>query len=123
MNNKLLSSSIFAAAMSIAISAGAAESVKEMAKDVVTEAKDVKAAVEKEKCYGVAKAGKNDCAAADGSHSCAGSQKVDGDKQSWLYTPKGLCEKLVGGSLTGPSVAPAVVPTTPAAAPTAPAAK
>ena len=31
----------------------------------------------KEKCYGIAKAGKNDCAAANGSHSCAGQAKAE----------------------------------------------
>ena len=52
----------------------------------------------KEKCYGVAKAGKNDCAA--GKHSCAGSSTVDNDKSSFVAVPKGLCDKLVGGSTT-----------------------
>jgi uncharacterized membrane protein len=50
-----------------------------------------------EKCYGVAKAGKNDCGT--GAHSCAGQAKADGDKKEWLKVPKGTCEKLVGGSL------------------------
>lgn len=49
---------------------------------------------EMEKCYGVAKAGKNDCATA--AHSCAGNSKTDGE--AWLNTPKGLCDKIVGGS-------------------------
>jgi uncharacterized membrane protein len=51
----------------------------------------------KEKCYGVAKAGKNDCAGS--SHSCAGQSKVDNDPSEWKYVPKGECEKL-GGMLT-----------------------
>ena len=51
-----------------------------------------------EKCYGVAKAGKNDCAA--NGHSCAAQAKADGDKNEWIAVPKGTCEKLVGGSLT-----------------------
>jgi uncharacterized membrane protein len=50
----------------------------------------------KEKCYGVAQAGKNDCAAS--SHSCAGQSKVDNDPTEWKYVPKGECEKM-GGSL------------------------
>lgn len=54
-------------------------------------------APEKEKCYGVAKAGKNDCAAKDGSHSCAGQSKKDSDAATWVYVPKGLCERLAGG--------------------------
>jgi len=51
-----------------------------------------------EKCYGVAKAGKNDCAA--GVHSCAGQATRSGDKSSFVYLPTGACSKLVGGSTT-----------------------
>jgi len=50
-----------------------------------------------EKCYGVAKAGKNDCGSADGSHACAGAAKKDNDPNEWVYVPKGLCDKLAGG--------------------------
>ena len=50
-----------------------------------------------EKCYGVAKAGKNDCQT-DHS-SCAGTSKSDGQKDAWISVPKGACEKIVGGSL------------------------
>ena len=49
-----------------------------------------------EKCYGVAKAGNNDCGTS--SHSCAGQAKEDRDKSEWVYVPKGLCDKLAGGS-------------------------
>ena len=52
----------------------------------------------KEKCYGNVKAGQNDCAAPNGSHSCAGQAKVDNDANDWKYVAKGTCEKL-GGSL------------------------
>jgi uncharacterized membrane protein len=45
----------------------------------------------KEKCFGVAMAGKNDCAAA-GSNSCAGQSKMDYDKAAWKLVPKGSCE-------------------------------
>ena len=50
-----------------------------------------------EKCYGVAKAGKNDCQTS--TSSCAGTSKKDGNKDAWLSVPKGTCEKIVGGSL------------------------
>ena len=50
-----------------------------------------------EKCYGVAKAAKNDCAA--GAHSCAGQATKDMDKTSFVYLPKGACAKIAGGSL------------------------
>jgi len=52
---------------------------------------------EMEKCFGVAKAGKNDCATT--TTSCAGTSTVDGAKDAWIYVPKGLCSKLNGGSL------------------------
>ena len=58
-----------------------------------------KAKAGKEKCYGVAKAGQNDCASLDGSHSCAGQAKTDKDANEWKYVAKGTCEK-VGGKLT-----------------------
>ncbi|MBI3897748.1 MAG: DUF2282 domain-containing protein [Gammaproteobacteria bacterium] len=51
-----------------------------------------------EKCYSIAKAGKNDCQTA--SSACAGTTKKDGQKDAWLYMPKGTCEKIVGASLT-----------------------
>jgi uncharacterized membrane protein len=50
-----------------------------------------------EKCYGVAKAGKNDCAGP--RHVCAGLAKTDGNPDEWLAVPKGTCERIVGGSL------------------------
>lgn len=51
-----------------------------------------------EKCYGIAKAGKNDCAA--GSHSCAGSSTRSEDKASFVYLPKGACSKIANASTT-----------------------
>lgn len=52
-----------------------------------------------EKCYGVVKAGKNDCASAKaGAHSCAGGAKADGEKSEWILLPAGTCERLVNGS-------------------------
>lgn len=57
---------------------------------------------EREMCYGVVKAGKNDCASADGKHACAGQTAADGDPSAFVYTPQGLCDRLAGGSLTPP---------------------
>jgi uncharacterized membrane protein len=51
-----------------------------------------------EKCYGVAKAGKNDCAGA--AHACAGQSKADASSKDFVQVPKGTCERLAGGSLT-----------------------
>jgi uncharacterized membrane protein len=53
-------------------------------------------AQDKEKCYGIAKAGQNDCANLSGSHSCAGQSKVDNDKGEWKYVAKGSCKTMKG---------------------------
>ena len=50
-----------------------------------------------EKCAGVAKAGKNDCGALNGSHNCAGQATKDNDVNEWVYLPQGSCEKITGG--------------------------
>jgi len=50
----------------------------------------------KEKCYGIAKAGQNDCANLSGSHSCAGQSKLDNDKGEWKYVAKGTCKQMKG---------------------------
>jgi uncharacterized membrane protein len=50
----------------------------------------------KEKCFGIVKAGQNDCGTA--SHSCAGKAKKSGSADEWKYVPKGTCES-VGGKL------------------------
>jgi len=50
-----------------------------------------------EKCYGISKAGKNDCQTS--VSACAGTAKKDGQKDAWLFLPKGSCEKIVGASL------------------------
>jgi uncharacterized membrane protein len=52
---------------------------------------------EHEKCYAVAKAGKNDCQTV--GTSCAGTSKMSGQKDAWVYVPKGTCDRLVNGSL------------------------
>jgi len=57
------------------------------------------AAQEKEKCFGIAKAGQNDCASVTGAHSCAGQSKVDMDKMEWKYVAKGTCKDMKGLSL------------------------
>lgn len=49
-----------------------------------------------EKCYGVVKAGKNDCQTA--TSSCAGTSKKDAQGDAWIAVPAGTCAKLVGGS-------------------------
>jgi uncharacterized membrane protein len=51
-----------------------------------------------EKCYGIVKAAKNDCATV--TSSCAGTAKRDNQPDSWVYVPTGTCDKIVGGSTT-----------------------
>lgn len=52
-----------------------------------------------EKCYGIAKAGANDCAST-GNNSCGGTAKINGDTKAWIFMPAGYCERIVGGSKT-----------------------
>ncbi len=47
-----------------------------------------------EKCYGIARAGQNDCGTA--KHACATLAKVDRDPEDWKTVPKGTCEKMGG---------------------------
>ena len=63
-------------------------------------ADDMKKSMDKEKCYGVAMKGKNDCAAGAGT-TCAGTSKTDYQANAWSYVPKGSCEKTA--SKTSPS--------------------
>ena len=86
MNKRVIASSTLASVLALAL--GQAQ------------AADARPA--QEKCFGVTKAGANDCAAADGSHSCAGQAKKDNDAQDWKYVPKGTCEKL-GGKPAAPA--------------------
>ena len=51
----------------------------------------------KEKCFGVAKAGQNDCANLAGTHTCAGQAKADNDAGEWKYVAKGTCKDIKGG--------------------------
>ena len=81
MNKQLLAAAILAAITSTDIAYGA----------------DTGDQKEREKCYGVARAGKNDCAAKDKSNACSGQSKKDADANTWVYVPAGLCEKLAGG--------------------------
>jgi uncharacterized membrane protein len=82
MNQRLIASSALASVLALGLLSGA-------------NAADEKAST-KEKCYGVAKAGQNDCANMSGSHSCAGQSKVDNGPDEWRYVAKGTCSKLGG---------------------------
>ncbi len=81
MNQSAVIASAAASLMALALTAGPA------------------AAAEKEKCFGIAKAGQNDCASISGVHSCAGQSKVDMDKGEWKYVAKGSCKTMMGISM------------------------
>ncbi|MBN7819811.1 DUF2282 domain-containing protein [Bowmanella sp. Y26] len=50
----------------------------------------------KEKCYGISKAGQNDCGNLAGTHSCAGQSTIDNDPGEWKLVAKGTCKDLGG---------------------------
>ncbi len=56
-------------------------------------------AQEKQKCFGIAKMGQNDCANLAGTHDCAGKAKMDMDKGEWKYVAKGSCKTMKGLSM------------------------
>lgn len=53
-------------------------------------------AADKEKCFGIAKAGQNDCGNLSGTHSCSGKSKVDMAEDEWKYVPAGTCKQMAG---------------------------
>jgi len=83
MNQRLVASAALASVMALGL-IGAAQ------------AQD--AAKTKEKCFGIAKAGSNDCANLSGTHSCAGQNKNAMAADEWNYVAKGSCAKMGGKS-------------------------
>ena len=53
-----------------------------------------------EKCFGIAKKGKNDCSSNKSAHSCAGHAVRDNDPHDFVAVPKGTCDKIANGSMT-----------------------
>ena len=80
MNSRLIASSALASVLALGIVN-------------VTHAAD---SAGKEKCFGIAKAGQNDCANLSGTHSCAGQATADGGADEWKYVAAGTCAKLGG---------------------------
>ena len=83
-NTSVLLSSAMAVALSLTLEAAAQAGPAPMPK------------FEHEKCYGIAKAGKNDCQTTNSS--CAGTSKRNSQADAWIYVPAGSCDKVVGGS-------------------------
>lgn len=96
MNNKVVTATL-AAILAMGVSGLATEAIADQPSKATT--KSGKMLKGMEKCFGVAKAGLNDCGTAT-NNGCAGSSKVDSDKSAWIYVPKGTCNKIVGGSTT-----------------------
>jgi len=83
MNSRLIASSALASVLAMGL-LSAAQAADENAK---------------EKCFGIAKAGSNDCANLSGSHSCAGQSKNAMGPDEWNYVAKGTCAKMGGMSM------------------------
>lgn len=83
MNQTLTLSSALASALALGLAGTSSAHTPEKSND-------------KDACYGMAKAGQNDCANLSGSHACAGMAKVDNDPTEWKYVPKGTCKQLKG---------------------------
>jgi uncharacterized membrane protein len=77
MSKTTINTAALAAAVTMAIGSAALLSGPAMAQ-------------EKERCFGVSVAGKNDCAAGPGT-TCAGTSKVDYQGNAWTYVAKGTC--------------------------------
>lgn len=86
MDDKLLRSAILGlfAASALGLAGAVVANDKDHSKD--------------EKCAGVIKAGKNDCATS--RNQCHGHVKADKDAEAWIYVPKGLCERIAGAHVT-----------------------
>jgi uncharacterized membrane protein len=82
MNHRLVVSSALASVLALGLAGPAAAQANK----------------DKEKCYGIAKAGQNDCANLAGTHSCAGQSKVDNDAGEWKYVATGTCKDMKGMS-------------------------
>ncbi len=63
---------------------------------MIVGATGAQADMKSEKCYGVVKAGKNDCKT--GAHACASHGKMDASGSEFIVLPQGLCAKLENGS-------------------------
>jgi len=55
--------------------------------------------MDKERCFGIAKAGMNDCSSNKSAHSCAGQAVKNNDPMDFVVVPKGTCNKIAGGTL------------------------
>ncbi|WP_259781564.1 BufA1 family periplasmic bufferin-type metallophore [Aestuariispira ectoiniformans] len=80
-----------------------------LAAAVTVAATDTAVAAGKEKCYGVAKAGQNDCAAGPGT-TCAGTSVIDYQGNAWKLVPAGTCESITMSTADGRDVSGSLTP-------------
>jgi uncharacterized membrane protein len=67
-----------------------------LAAGILTAATTATADEAKEKCFGIAKAGQNDCGSKTSKHSCAGQSKIDNDPNDFKLVAKGSCTAMGG---------------------------
>jgi uncharacterized membrane protein len=99
-NTGSIAASMIAAA-SLAACSGSEPAPAEQAQTTTATATETPELAEREKCYGIALVGDNDCAAGPGT-TCAGTSTVDYQGNAWKYVPLGECESQ-GGSLAAVS--------------------
>lgn len=102
-NRRLFAATALSAAigMALAMTGSPASAQTQNMKDMPQAVKDNMAramANKLEKCYGIAKAGLNDCA--EGAHSCVGQATRDRDPGSFVLLPQGDCQKIAGSKST-----------------------
>ena len=96
MSNKIIANAI-SAVLAIGLAGTASTSIAETTGAQGSEMMLSPPAQGMERCYGISKAGQNNCGNA--IHGCAGEGKVNASKVDWVFVPEGLCKKIVGGSL------------------------
>ena len=84
MNNRQMISAAIGSLLVLGLTAGNANAADKM---------------NMEKCFGIAKAGKNDCSSNKSAHSCAGQATRNNDPMDFVAVPKGTCDKIAGGML------------------------
>ena len=85
MNSRLILTTAITSALASALALGLAGPAAAQAKA-------------KEKCFGIAKAGQNDCANLSGSHTCAGQSKAEMAADEWRYVAAGTCKEMKGNT-------------------------
>ena len=96
VNRHLFAATALSAAMGMAVAMTGTPAVAQDVPQAVTDNMERAKISALEKCYGIAKAGLNDCA--EGAHSCVGQATRDRDSASFVLLPQGDCQKIAGAS-------------------------